>query len=298
MNRNILSDLVANLFLLLQRLLPQHLLTATVGRLANVRIRPVKDCMIRTFVRLYAVDLGDVSRVVPGGFVDFNDFFTRELAEGARPVDPSPASIVSPVDGILSAAGRLDGNTLLQAKGIHYTLEELLATDLADAALFENGSFATMYLAPYNYHRVHSPLGGELTAARYVPGRLFSVNRATVGLLPRLFTRNERLICHFRTVVGPMAVIFVGALNVGSMTTPWTGTIQARKKGVVDDLDLDTAVTSVEVEKGQLIGWFNMGSTVILLLPPGTCEWRPGLDSGTTLRMGETIGALAGNDGA
>jgi phosphatidylserine decarboxylase len=256
-------------------------------------MRSVKDNLIRAFVRFYDVDLSDVSRTAPGDFVDFNDFFTRELTEGARPIDPSPASIVSPVDGIVSAAGRLDGNALLQAKGIRYSLEDLLATDLADAARFENGSFATMYLAPYHYHRIHSPLGGELTAARYVPGQLFSVNRTTVRSLPRLFTRNERLVCHFRTVVGPMALIFVGALNVGSVSTPWTGTINTRKTGVVDELDLDTAVTSVDVDKGQLLGWFNLGSTVIVLLPPGTCSWRDGLVSGTRLRMGEAIGKLA-----
>jgi phosphatidylserine decarboxylase len=293
MNRSFFENLKAQTFLLLQRLLPQHRLTALAGWLAGIRMRSVKDNLIRAFVRFYDVDLSDVSRTAPGDFVDFNDFFTRELTEGARPIDPSPASIVSPVDGIVSAAGRLDGNTLLQAKGIRYSLEDLLATDLADAARFETGSFATMYLAPHHYHRVHSPLGGELTAARYVPGQLFSVNGTTVRLLPRLFTRNERLVCHFRTVVGPMALIFVGALNVGSVSTPWTGTINTRKTGVVDELDLDTAVTSVDVDKGQLLGWFNLGSTVIVLLPPGTCSWRDGLVSGTRLRMGEAIGKLA-----
>ncbi|MEX2122426.1 MAG: archaetidylserine decarboxylase [Woeseia sp.] len=296
MNRSLIANLTAKSFLLLQRLVPQHRLTALAGWLAGIRIRIVKDFLIRAFVRFYDVDLGDVSRTVPGGFVDFNDFFTRELADGARPIDAFATSIVSPVDGIMSAAGRIEGDSLLQAKGIHYTLEDLLATDLADAALFENGSFATMYLAPYNYHRVHSPLGGELTAARYVHGRLFSVNRTTVGLLPHLFTKNERLICHFRTVVGPMALIFVGALNVGSVSTPWTGRIHVRKAGGVDDLDLDTAVTSVDVDKGQLLGWFNMGSTVIVLLPPGTCAWREGLASGARLRVGEAIGKLAVNE--
>jgi phosphatidylserine decarboxylase len=287
------SSLSGQLFLLLQRILPQHVLMALVGAVAGIRIRAVKDFLIRSFVRIYDVDTTETAREVPSGFVDFNDFFTRELAEGARPVDSSPESVVSPVDGIMSASGLIDGNTLLQAKGIHYSLEDLLATDLADAALFENGSFATMYLAPYNYHRVHSPLSGHLTAARYVPGRLYSVNRTTVGLLPGLFTRNERLVCHFRTPAGPMAVIFVGALNVGSVSTPWTGRIRVRKKGVVDDLDVDPAAAPAEVKKGQMIGWFNMGSTVILLLPPGACTWREDLLTGSRLRMGEAIGKLA-----
>jgi phosphatidylserine decarboxylase len=266
---------------------------ALVGAVAGIRIRAVKDFLIRSFVRIYDVDTTETAREVPSGFVDFNDFFTRELAEGARPVDSSPESVVSPADGIMSASGLIDGNSLLQAKGIHYSLEDLLATDLADAALFENGSFATMYLAPYNYHRVHSPLSGHLIAARYVPGRLYSVNQTTVGLLPGLYTRNERLICHFRTAAGPMAVIFVGALNVGSVSTPWTGRIRVRKKGVVDDLDVNPAIAPVEVEKGQMVGWFNMGSTVILLLPPGACKWREDLVTGSRVRMGEAIGKLA-----
>jgi len=286
------STIHGQLFLLLQRILPQHALMALVGAVAGIRIRAVKDFLIRTFVRIYNVDTTETSREVPAGFIDFNDFFTRELAERARPIDSSRESVVSPVDGIMSASGLIDGNTLLQAKGIHYTLEDLLATDLPDAALFENGSFATMYLAPYNYHRVHSPLPGQLTAARYVPGRLYSVNQTTVGLLPGLFTRNERLICHFRTAAGPMAVIFVGALNVGSVSTPWTGRIRVRKKGVVEDLDVNPAVAPVEVEKGQMIGWFNMGSTVILLLPPGACTWREDLVSGSRLRMGEALGKV------
>jgi phosphatidylserine decarboxylase len=293
MNDGIIASVKGRSFLLLQRILPQHALMVLVGAVAGIRIRAVKDFLIRTFVRIYDVDTTEAHREVPAGFTDFNDFFTRELAQGARPVDPSPMSVASPVDGILSASGRIHGNTLLQAKGIHYTLEDLLATDLPDAAVFENGSFATIYLAPYNYHRVHSPLSGQLTAARYVPGRLYSVNRTTVRLLPGLFTRNERLICHFRTVAGPMAVIFVGALNVGSVSTPWTGRIRVRKSGVVDDLGIDPAITPVEVDKGQMIGWFNMGSTVILLLPPETCAWREDLVTGSRLRMGEAIGKLA-----
>ena len=293
MKGNSVKQLKKKAFILLQRLLPQHALMAVVGRIASIRARTIKDFLITTFVRAYDVDVSAAAREVPGGFVDFNDFFTRELAPDARPIDALPDSIVSPVDGTVSEAGRIDGARLLQAKGIDYTLQDLLATDLAEAALFENGSFATLYLAPYNYHRVHCPLSGELTAARYVPGHLYSVNSTTVELLPRLFTRNERLVCHFRTVAGPMAVVFVGALNVGSVSTPWTGRIRARKKGVVDELALDGSRTSVHVDKGQMIGWFNMGSTVIVLLPPGSCEWREGLANGTRLRMGEVIGKIA-----
>jgi phosphatidylserine decarboxylase len=292
MVRKTIDRLLGEAFLLLQRLLPQHFLMAVVGRIADSRARAVKNALIRSFVRMYGVDTSQLARPVPDGFTSFNDFFTRELADGARPVDPSPATLVSPVDGIVSAAGPIEGEMLLQAKGIRYRLEDLLATDLADVASYENGSFATLYLAPYNYHRVHSPVAGELTAARHVPGHLYSVNSITVRLLPRLFTRNERLVCHLRTALGPMAIIFVGALNVGSVSTPWTGRIRPRKKGVVDELEL-AAHAPTTVEKGQLLGWFNMGSTVILLLPPGRCTWHEDLEHGKRVVMGEVIGRLA-----
>lgn len=295
MLRRAIDRVLGEAFLLLQRLLPQHFLMAVVGRIADSRARAVKNALIRGFIRLYGIDTSNLARPVPDGFKSFNDFFTRELADGARPVDPSPATVVSPVDGIVSAAGPIEGEMLLQAKGIRYRLEDLLATDLTDVASYTNGSFATLYLAPYDYHRVHSPVAGELTAARYVPGHLYSVNSITVRLLPRLFTRNERLVCHLRTAVGPMAIIFVGALNVGSVSTPWTGRIRPRKKGVVDNLKL-AADTPAAVDKGQLLGWFNMGSTVILLLPPGRCTWHEGLAHGARVTMGQAIGSLAIDD--
>jgi phosphatidylserine decarboxylase len=286
------STVAAQLFLVLQRLLPKHLLTSVLRGLAEVRWPPFKNLLIRSFVKVYDVDVGEAARPVPGGYADFNTFFTRELADGARTVDSSPTSLVSPVDGITSAAGSMDGPHLLQAKGLYYSLQDLLATDVAEAALFEGGAFATFYLAPYHYHRVHNPLAGILSAVRYVPGNLFSVNQVTVERLPRLFTRNERLICHFRTQAGPIALIFVGAMNVGSISTPWTGTLRPRKRGVVEDLRLDPARAPLDVARGQLIGWFNMGSTVIVLLPPGACAWRDDLVGGRRVRMGEAIGRL------
>jgi phosphatidylserine decarboxylase len=290
-----LESLVGRAFLVLQRLLPQHLSTALVRRLAHVRARPVKNLLIRGFVRAYAVELEDVARPVPDGFEHFNAFFTRELAEGARPVEVAPDAVVSPVDGITSAAGRMEHGMLLQAKGLQYALDDLLATDLEDAAAFDGGAFATFYLAPYDYHRVHSPLAGELVGASYVPGTLFSVSDRTVRLLPRLFVRNERLVLRFRTAVGPMVVVLVGALHVGSITTRWTGTVLPRKRGVVERLPTDGA--PARVDKGDLLGWFNMGSTVILLLPAGACAWREDLVPGARIRTGEAIGRLVGPAG-
>jgi phosphatidylserine decarboxylase len=175
-------------------------------------------------------------------------------------------------------------------------LHDLLATNFDEANQFINGSFATIYLAPYNYHRVHAPLCAELRAARYVPGDLFSVNAATASGVPNLFARNERLICHFNTDAGPMALIFVGALNVGSITTPWTGEIRPRKRGVVEELVLRSSVSRI-VSKGDLLGWFNMGSTVIMLLPPASCKGLDQLKRGQTLLMGEAIANVVTNVG-
>ncbi len=242
-------------FVALQYLLPRHWLTAVVWRIARIRHRAVKNFLIRQFVSAFDVDLEEVRGEVPDDFETFNEFFVRELRDGARPIDHDKNAVVCPVDGTISVAGRIRGDTIFQAKGLDYTLGDLLATDLDAAARYVDGHFATIYLAPYNYHRVHAPLAGELVAARYVPGDLFSVNEGTVSRVNGLFRRNERLVMHFRTAVGPAVLIFVGALNVGSISTPWTGEIRPRKSGVVDVLDISSH--PVAVDKGDLLGWFN-----------------------------------------
>jgi phosphatidylserine decarboxylase len=280
--------MLAGLFVALQYVLPQHLITALVWRLARIRHAATKNFLITHFVSLYNVDIDDVKLNVPDDFATFNDFFVRELEEGTRVIDTEKGSIVSPVDGTVSIAAAIQKDSIIQAKGIDYSLSDLLATDLEKADSYVDGSFATIYLAPYNYHRVHSPFAGELVAARYIPGDLFSVNQATVARVDGLFRRNERLVMHFDTAFGPAVLVFVGALNVGSISTPWTGELRPRNKGVVDVLDLSQAARSVE--KGELLGWFNMGSTVILLLPAGVCDWDSDLNAGATLRVGEAIG--------
>lgn len=280
--------MLANAFVLLQYLLPKHWLTAVIYRIARIRNKTVKNFLITRFVKLYDVDVEEIKLDLPDDFASFNDFFIRELNDDARDIDDDADSIVAPADGAISLAGSLNDNSLLQAKGIEYSLEDLLTTDLDECASYANGRFATIYLAPYNYHRVHAPFDGKLVAARYVPGDLFSVNDATAARVAGLFRRNERLIMHFRTARGPAALIFVGALNVGSISTPWSGEIRPRKAGIVDAIDISRYGT--DTQKGDLLGWFNMGSTVILLLPDGTGEWRENLEPGTTLRMGESIG--------
>ncbi len=282
-------------FVALQYILPRHWLTAVIWRIARIRNPRVKNFLITKFARAFDVNLEEVKLAVPDDFATFNEFFIRELKDDAREIDDDDDALVSPVDGTVSYAGDIRADNVFQAKGIEYTLGDLLATDLEEVERYIDGRFATIYLAPYNYHRVHAPFAGELVAARYVPGDLFSVNEATVSRLRGLFRRNERLVMHFRTNFGPAVLIFVGALNVGSISTPWTGEIRPRKAGVVDALDLSSHPT--EVAKGDLLGWFNMGSTVILLMPPGACEWDDDLEPGETLRMGEEIGEIKGTTG-
>ena len=279
----------------LQYLLPKYGLTVLVHRLSRVRLPAVKDFLITQFVRLYNVDVDEVHGSVPGDFATLNEFFVRELIADARPLADAPGALLSPVDGQVSQAGTLHGSNIVQAKGLTYTLEDLLATDLDAAQSYVGGRFATIYLAPHNYHRVHSPFDGELDAMRYVPGDLFSVNAATASLVPGLFRRNERLVMHFSTARGPAALIFVGALHVGSISTRWTGQIRPRKSGLVDPLPLGAAPR--DLRRGDLLGWFNMGSTVIVLMPPGSCEWTDELQPGQPLRMGEAIGYYRSGDG-
>ena len=285
-----MSNISARLFVLLQKILPKYLLTALVFWLARRKATWLKNFLIKQFVNAYNVDVDEVLLSLPGGFESFNAFFIRELADGARPIAEDDNVIVSPADGTVSAAGVIEKDLIFQAKGLRYSLSELLATDTAEADAYIDGAFVTIYLAPYNYHRVHAPMSGELVTARYVPGDLFSVNAATVAQLPGLFARNERLVCHIKTSTGPLAIIFVGAMNVGSISTKWTGEMRPRKSGVVEQMQITTDKDELRFEKGDGIGWFNMGSTVILLRPPGSTNNFADISAGQTIRMGQAIG--------
>jgi phosphatidylserine decarboxylase len=279
------------LFVGMQYLLPQHLLTRGVHVLARVRARPVKDLAIRAFLAHYPINLAEAENPDPRAYESFNAFFTRALKPGARPVDPAPEAIVSPVDGAVMQAGPIDRDTLVQAKGLQYSAAALLGDDDRLAAEFAGGDFATIYLAPYDYHRIHMPFAGTLRLARFVPGDLFSVNAVTAASVPGLFARNERIACVFDTPAGPLAVVLVGALFVGSMGLSWTGDIVARPgRGM---FDIDSGGRQVVLGKAAELGRVNMGSTVILLFPRGFA--RPGerLAPGTSVRMGERIAVLA-----
>lgn len=284
----------ARAFVALQHVLPQHAITAFIHALARVRTPWLKRALIAGFLKLYAVDLSEAAAADTAGYATFNEFFTRALRPGVRPLAVDERAIASPCDGTVSQRGTIDGARLLQArlvaKSHWYTLEALLA-DPALAGEFVGGEFATIYLAPYDYHRVHMPLSGRLRAARYVPGRLYSVNAATAAAVPGLFARNERVVCVFDTVAGPLAVIFVGALNVGSVGLVWAGDVTPTRprRGRL----LELPAEPLTLARGAELGRFNMGSTVILLLPKGACIWADGFEPGRKVRLGSAIGTLA-----
>jgi phosphatidylserine decarboxylase len=279
-------------FVALQRLLPQHGISRIVLALTRSRSPGFKNALIKLFVRGFKPDMSDAVLTDPTAYPSFNEFFTRALREGTRPIDADPAAIISPVDGTVSEAGSLDDDRLLQAKGHHYTLRALLAGNAGWERTFAGGSFATIYLAPYNYHRIHMPLPGELRESFYVPGKLFSVNRTTAQLVPGLFSINERVFCGFDANGTPWAIILVGALNVGSMATVWHGDVTPRKHREVTPLPVTDLLSPITLPKGAEMGRFNMGSTIILLLPPGAATWKDSLVAGRTLRLGERIGTL------
>lgn len=273
-------------FVALQYLLPQHLLSRIAWHATRCEATWWKNALIRSFVRHFAVNMAEAAEPDPFAFASFNQFFTRALRTGARNVAQESFSVVSPVDGTVSAAGVIERDRLFQAKGREYTLDQLLG-DAKLGRRFQDGRYATLYLAPHDYHRVHMPLAGTLSTTIHIPGRLFSVNTATAAQVPRLFARNERVVCLFETDFGPMALILVGALFVGSMSTVWAGDITPRRKARSSELGPRDA--PIRLERGAEMGRFNMGSTVILLLERGV-QWAPALVPGSVVRVGESIG--------
>ena len=283
------------LFIALQKLLPQHFLSRLVLRLTRVRTPVVKNTLIRAFVRRFRPEMSDAAQPDALSYPSFNEFFTRALRAGARPVDTHSQVVISPVDGTVSQIGSLTGSRILQAKGHSFTLEDLLAAPTSAAhwtERFRGGGFATLYLAPYNYHRIHMPMTGTLRAAWYVPGRLFSVNAATAASVRNLFARNERVVCIFEEGAAVFAMVLVGALFVGSMTTVWHGDITPRRGRRRTELPVDRSLGPLSLRKAAEMGRFNMGSTVILLTPPGYADWLPGFAPGSRIRMGEALARI------
>jgi phosphatidylserine decarboxylase len=273
----------------LQYVLPQQLLTRIVHAATRVRWTPWKNLLIRTITRAYKVDIDEAVTTDLAAYPHFNAFFTRALKPGARPLDADPRAVLMPADGRVSQAGAVASGRIVQAKGRDYSVAELLA-DADFARAFDGGVFATIYLSPRDYHRVHLPVAGRLVETRHVPGRLFSVSPATVDTVPRLFARNERLVCRFDTAHGPMAVVMVGAMLVSGVETVWGGVAippYARSVGVVDH----RSGPAVELGRGTEMARFNMGSTVVVLLPKGHAL-AAGLTPGKPVRMGQRLGTL------
>jgi phosphatidylserine decarboxylase len=276
------------LFILFQHLVPQHLLSRCTGALAELR-HPVwlKNWIIRQFIRLFDVDMTEAAEPDYTRYACFNDFFTRPLREGARPL--AVADVLCPADGAISQVGEISNGLLFQAKGRYFSVEELLGGDEVRAAQFRGGQFTTIYLSPKDYHRVHMPVAGRLTATRYIPGKLFSVNGVTADNVDRLFARNERLVCHFDTSRGPMAMILVGAMVVAGIETVWAGQVAPPPRHPVT-VDYGNLPQSVELAQGAEMGRFMLGSTVILLFPEGVVAWDESFQSGSGTRMGQKLG--------
>ena len=283
---------MSRLFIFFQYLLPHHLLSRGVGILAQNHL--LRKLFIRTFIKRYKVDLSQAKIQDVGKFENFNAFFTRELQADARPLPTAQGAIVCPADGEVSQLGDIADGNLLQAKGKHYSCESLLAGDARMAALFQSGKFATIYLSPSDYHRVHMPMAGILKKTIYVPGKLFSVNQTTAESVPNLFARNERLVCLFNTAVGPMAVILVGAMIVAGIDTVWAGEVcPIPGKREIQITDYSNQVPAVQLPLGGELGRFRLGSTAIVLFQHGTMKFESSLEATSSVAMGQLLGQVA-----
>jgi phosphatidylserine decarboxylase len=281
---------MSDLFIALQHLVPQHALSRLAGRVAASEAPWLRDRLIRRFAAAYGVDLSEAARGI-GEFASFNDFFTRELKPGARPLADTAQFILSPADGAVSQLGPVSGGRIIQAKGRDYSVAEILGCGAEEAARFEGGSFMTIYLSPKDYHRVHMPAAGTLAKTSYIPGDLFSVNTATAAGVDRLFARNERLSCRFDGPDGHFASIMVGAMIVAGIDTVWPNTFRTHASTPVHE---DFAGQDRRFAAGDEMGRFYLGSTVVLLFEPGRVAWREDLVPAAPLRMGEAIARRIG----
>jgi phosphatidylserine decarboxylase len=277
-----------------QYLLPKRALTELMGDAANARGRGATTRAIRWFIDRYRVNMAEAANPDPAAYATFNDFFTRALAPGVRPLEQ--ADLVCPVDGAISQFGAIDGDAVLQAKGHTYTVQALVGGDADVARPFLNGRFATIYLSPRDYHRIHMPCDGVLRRMVHVPGELFSVNPTTARGVPGLFARNERVVCVFENARGPWVLVLVGATIVGSMATVWHGTVNPPRPGQVREWRYDEPQAAV-LRQGDEMGRFMLGSTVVLLFP-GALDFNPAWRPGGAVRMGQAMAGYPNSPGA
>jgi len=289
-NLNMHASFTDKFIVALTRLLPARILGNLIYLLSRSRRVWLKNILIKGFLQLYDVNTAEADRDVPDGYDSFNEFFTRELRSGARPITPDATHMLSPADGTIAQTGAASAGNLLQAKGMYFSAAALLA-DTELASQLSDAPFATVYLAPYNYHRIHMPVSGKLVRTRFVPGKLYPVNARTTAVVSELYALNERLVCEFETALGPFAMVFVGAMNVASITTAWSGEIFP--SGDEEVVHIDWQAHNIELAQGDYAGHFNMGSTVVMVGPHANCTWNTQLTQGQPVQMGEVLGHLS-----
>lgn len=277
------------LFVLSQYLLPHHLLSRLIGCAAECRVGWFKNRLIGWFAKQYGVNMSEAQTEDLSAFAHFNDFFTRALKADVRPLNSTLGAVLSPADGAVSQLGKIEQGRIFQAKGHSFSAIELLGGDTQRASAFMGGDFATIYLSPKDYHRVHMPLAGTLTEMVYVPGRLFSVNQTTAQNVPELFARNERVVCLFDTERGPMAVVLVGAMIVASIETVWAGLVTPPKRHLKTFKYDEAARAPIHLEKGAELGRFKLGSTAIVLFGPEQVQWAEEFAANSPVQMGQRL---------
>ena len=280
----------AELFVALQRLLPKHALSRLIAKAAESQTVWLKNALIERAIASFDINIDEAESDDINDYKNFNSFFTRALKDGARPIDSGDQAVVSPADGAVSQAGPINHHKIIQAKGSDYSVSRLLG-DSQQAKGYENGSFATIYLSPRDYHRVHIPAAGKLLSTRYIPGDLFSVNDQTAQALPNLFARNERLVCEFESENGNFVVVFVGAMLVAGIETVWGG-FETPGRGAIRETDFSDR--DLSYKKGDEIGRFKFGSTVILLFPEDGIRWQDSLMPQADVQIGEKIADFNG----
>ena len=274
-----------SLAVLPQYLMPKQAMTALAGKFASAQLGGLTTSVIRGFVSHYKVNMAEAANPDIAAYASFNDFFTRALQPGARPL--ADADLVCPVDGAISQFGPIQKDQIFQAKGHSYSTTALVGGDSSLAARFDDGYFATLYLSPRDYHRIHMPCAGQLTRMVHVPGDLFSVNPTTARGVPGLFARNERVVCFFDSAHGPFVLVLVGATIVGSMATVWHGQVNPPRTGVLRHWDYPAG--QVSLQKGEEMGRFLLGSTVVMLFPKGPLQFNPEWAPARAIRLGETM---------
>ncbi len=276
------------LVILPQYLIPQHLLSVAMHSLAYSKVRWFKNAFINFIVSRYKVNMSEAAETDLSMYPSFNAFFTRALRAGIRSIAGGDNIMTSPVDGVISQIGVIESGRIIQAKGRDYSVVELLGGDEELAEQFEKGQFATIYLSPKDYHRIHMPLAGQLKRMRYIPGKLFSVNPRTARAMPKLFSRNERVVTVFETEQGPLVMVLVGAIFVGSMETIWAGKITPPYSRDIKEWNY-AGEEAISLDKGQEMGRFNMGSTVVLLLPKTMSSFNTDLVAGGEIKLGQAM---------